>query len=261
MTPGEDRFVLRDRELVELLVDEPELLAVLDAYAATQQQQWERRRRWRSRLSRVAVLAIAVAAVGVPAGAFGDEIGHILGLSNSGSPVASNRFTANQLSALARVGLPQHEVRLLALRAGIAFYAGRRAGGKYCFAVGFAPAHRPRFDALRCQPGTGSDSFPSSEVPLADFSALTARGGRLVVTRLAGFATDAIARVSILDSSEDVIFSTPVSDNVYVANDLPQSSAAVIVGSDQTGKVVYRKAVQTPPVPRPETPGATGMPR
>ena len=33
---GDDRSVLRDPELVDLLADEPELLAILDAYATTQ---------------------------------------------------------------------------------------------------------------------------------------------------------------------------------------------------------------------------------
>jgi hypothetical protein len=38
MSSADNRLVLHDRELVELLSDEPELLAILDAYAATQRQ-------------------------------------------------------------------------------------------------------------------------------------------------------------------------------------------------------------------------------
>lgn len=38
---GDDRIVLRDPELIELLADEPELLAILDAYAVTQAEEWQ----------------------------------------------------------------------------------------------------------------------------------------------------------------------------------------------------------------------------
>jgi hypothetical protein len=55
-----DRVVLRDRELVALLRDEPELLAILDAYAATQRPGWGRRRSRRLVIAAIAaLLAIA----------------------------------------------------------------------------------------------------------------------------------------------------------------------------------------------------------
>ena len=60
---------LRDRELMQMLADEPELLAVADALVETQQERLEtgpRLRRWPSRLpSVVAAAAVAAAAVAV----------------------------------------------------------------------------------------------------------------------------------------------------------------------------------------------------
>lgn len=54
--------VLRDPELVDLFCDEPELLAIADAFAATQSQLLESRRH-RRRIRRIAPLVVVVAAV------------------------------------------------------------------------------------------------------------------------------------------------------------------------------------------------------
>ncbi len=69
---GDDRLVLRDPELVELLAAEPELLAILDAYAATQAEVWQpatpstmRRRAFASGLRAGRVLVAGLAAVAI----------------------------------------------------------------------------------------------------------------------------------------------------------------------------------------------------
>lgn len=62
MTFFDDRVVLHDHELVRLVADEPELLAIVDAYAATQHAAW-RRRRARATVVRRALPAIAAFAV------------------------------------------------------------------------------------------------------------------------------------------------------------------------------------------------------
>jgi hypothetical protein len=92
--------VLRDPELVELLSDEPELLALADAYEATQRRYWNDRgtRRW----FRPAVAVAVVAAIAIPAAAFADQIGNLIGLYNQGKPVPASAFPNPWAAALVR---------------------------------------------------------------------------------------------------------------------------------------------------------------
>lgn len=62
---ADDRLVLHDRELIELLADEPELLAILDAYGATQGRYWRgSARRVPKRVVWVVAAAVALLCVG-----------------------------------------------------------------------------------------------------------------------------------------------------------------------------------------------------
>ena len=73
---ADDRSVLRDRELIELLADEPELLAILDAYATTQAKEsapvmpsvarGRALRRWRTLGAGLAVAAVVFAVALIP---------------------------------------------------------------------------------------------------------------------------------------------------------------------------------------------------
>jgi hypothetical protein len=137
---------------------------------------------------------------------------------------------------------------------GIGFYAAKNTAGNYCFAIGFGSSATPRLDALACQ-GGAIGSFPSASDPVADFSAIraTADGSTSVVT-LAGFAGDDVARVAVLDRDGKTIASTRVKNNVYAADNLPQTEATAIVAYDQAKRVVYRRRLGRPPMPRPATP-------
>ena len=249
---ADDRRVLRDTELVELLANEPELLALIDAYAATQQRHWPHRRIG-TRVLRLGLLAAATAAIAVPAAAFADQIGRLLGLSNSGTPVQSTVFPSRQVSALDRIGFPTGQVRLLAHRAGISFYAARSASGDYCFAVGFSPGATPSIDALDC-PGQGLGQFPSSNDPVADFSRLDDHDGVIYVTNLAGITTDAVVAVSVEAPDGKTIYTAPVDRNVYAAIALPRMPAASIVALGRSGNVLFRRSLEAPPQPQPATP-------
>ena len=252
---ADDRRALRDPEMIELLADEPELLAIVDAYAATQHRYW-RRSRLGTRALRLGLLAAVVAAVGVPTAAFADQIGQLLGLSNSGTPVSTGQIPAHQLSALESVGFPAGSVRLLAHRAGVSFYAAKATSGGYCFAIGLrAQTTPPSIDALACQGGT-IGSFPSASDPVADFSALNATSNVTYVTTLAGFATDNVSRVAVVDASGKLIYSTAVVQNVYAAGDVPQTSATAIIAFDNSSTIIYRKQLAPPPLPRPATPSS-----
>lgn len=249
---ADDRRVLRDTELIELLAGEPELLALVDAYAATQQRNWPHRR-LRGPAVRLGLLAAVIAIIGVPAAAFADQIGQLLGLTNTGTPVQTAAFPPRQLSALERIGFPTGDVRLLANRAGVSFYAAKRVDGNYCFAVGFSAEPTPSIDALDC-PGQTLGSFPSASDPVADFSRLNAHGGDTYVTTLAGFATDSVATIRIEDADGKEIYSAPVEQNVYAEAELPQTPASTIVALDHAGNTVYRKLLNVPSQPQPATP-------
>lgn len=249
---ADDRRALRDPEMIELLAHEPELLAIVDAYAATQHRYW-RRSRLGARAWRLGLLAALVAAIGVPTAAFADQIGQLLGLSNSGTPVPTGQIPSQQLSALESVGFPTGTVRLLAHRASVSFYAAKTPAGSYCFAIGLRAQTTPSIDALACQGGT-IGSFPSATDPVADFSALNAATTTTYVTTLAGFATDKVARVGVVDASGKLIYSTPVKQNVYAANDVPQMALSAIVAFDNSNTIIYRKQLTPPPTPQPATP-------
>lgn len=62
---ADDRVVLRDPELIELLAEEPELLAILDAYAVTQKRYWhERAHHLRKRVVWAVAAALALLCAG-----------------------------------------------------------------------------------------------------------------------------------------------------------------------------------------------------
>jgi hypothetical protein len=250
----DDRRVLRDRELVDLLADEPELLAILDAYASTQRRQ---RIAVRTPVRRLLFLAAALVIVAVPAVAFADQIGQILGLSNPGSPVATGQLPPWQLSALQSVGFPTQGVRLLGDRDGTSFYVSKQPDGNYCFGIGFAPAVSPRIDALAC--GDQLGTFPSANEPIADLSGIsTSPDGSIRVNKLAGFATDAISRIELINSNGDVVEVVPVADNIYAANPANVPVAA-IAAVDQQGKIIYEKKLEQatpPPPPQPSQPSS-----
>lgn len=249
---ADDRRALRDQEMVELLADEPELLAIADAYAATQHRYW-RRNRLGARAWQLGLPAAVAAAIAIPAAAFADQIGQILGLSNSGTPIPTAQIPAPQLSALKSIGFPSGQVRQLAYRAGVSFYAAKTTAGDYCFAIGLRSQGKPSIDALACQGGT-IGSFPSATDPVADFSALNATAAASYVTTLAGFATDTVARVAVVDEHGSVVYSAPVEDNVYAADGLPATPATAIVGFSKANAVVFRKQLAPPPAPEPATP-------
>ncbi|HEX6763585.1 MAG TPA: hypothetical protein VF094_12375 [Gaiellaceae bacterium] len=249
---ADDRRALRDQELVELLAEEPELLAISDAYAATQHRYWFRGR-VRARVWRLGLLAAILLIVGIPSAAFADQIGQLLGLSNSGTPVPIGEISARQLSALESLGFPLGQVRFLAHRADVSFYAAKTGGGSFCFAIGLRQEPTPSIDALACQGGT-IGSFPSPTKPVADFSTVNATTVATYVTTLAGFATDDVARVGVLDASGKVIYSAPVEKNVYAADDVPQTPAVAIVAFNDANTIVYRKELTPPPAPQPATP-------
>jgi hypothetical protein len=245
--------VLHDSELLKLLAGEPELLALADAYEATQRRYWTARttrRRW----TRAAVIAAVVTAIAVPAAAFADQIGSLIGLYNHGTTVPASAFPSPWAAALVRdPAYGNGEVRRVGQEDGITFYAAKSADGHFCVGIGFAAT--PSIDALTC--GAAIDDLMRGNVAVEDFSSIDASGETTAVTRLAGFANAPAVKVAVLDGSGQTLYSTPVVDGLYAATSLPQQPANAIVGLDASGNVVYRRPLISPPAPQPATPHAT----
>jgi hypothetical protein len=242
-------LVLRDSELVELLSDEPELLALADAYEATQRRYWDSRRdrRW----FRPAIAVAVAAAIAIPAAAFADQIGSFIGLYNQGKPVPASAFPNPWAAALVRdPGFGNGEVRQVGQRAGITFYAAKNASGNYCVGVGFAAT--PSIDALTCGPAI--DSLVNGTLDVEDFSSIDSTAGSTSVTRLAGFANTLAVRIAVVGADGSAVYSTPVVNGLYADSAVPQQPAAAIVALDASDTVIYRRPLIPPPAPQPATP-------
>jgi hypothetical protein len=171
---------------------------------------------------RVLVLVV-VAAVAVPAAAFADRLGGVLGLSNQGSPVATDSLSLMRATKLAEavneLGVPT-TMQLLGTRGGISFYVARRADGDYCFAI--------ESDAGK---GVGCDftgAFPSPSRPVMFFPPFR---------RFAGFAADGVASVAGLDADGRIVGSAPVVDNIFAAGAQTQAIVSLEALDAQGGPV------------------------
>ena len=200
---------------------------------------------------RLALALLAAAAIAVPAVALAGPIGQLLGISNPGTVVSSNALPGYELSALQTIGFPAQGMKLLGEREATRFYVATDANGARCFAIGASA--RTSIDALSC--GAALGSFPSSANPIADFSTIDATAGQpLFLTGVAGFATDNVAQVAIVDPTGRTIVSVPVSDNLYADANPPHTAAAAIVALDAKGSILFQKPLSAPAQPQPLTP-------
>ena len=189
---------------------------------------------------RVLAAALAATAIGVPAAAFANDIGGLLGFSTQGQPFAAGdtpfaRVTALN-AALHDLGFPS-TMELIARREGVSFYAARRSDGTFCFAVDSGGTRQ----GVGCDNGSPAGAaFPSPQRPIIDLSRFS--GGR----RLVGFAADGVASVALIDASGATIASAPVVDNVY-ADLSPPAGAAGVTALDANGTVVYRRTFDEAP--------------
>lgn len=172
------------------------------------------------------VLALALtAAVALPAAAFAGKLGDLLGLSNQGTPVATNSLDLSKDTglneAMQQLAFPS-AMHLLGKKNGVSFYAARRADGDYCFAIESTVAR-----------GVGCDlngTFPSPAQPLMVFPPLI---------QFAGYAADGVATVTGIDASGKTVISAPVSQNLFAsATPGPFPSVVAIEALDTHGDVV-----------------------
>jgi hypothetical protein len=198
---------------------------------------------------RMAIAVALAAAVAVPATAFADQLGDLLGISNGGTPVPMSSVLPGEtkLDAAMQELKVSGPMQSLGTLNGIAFYATRNADGHFCFAM-------VRVDG---QFGKGfgcdlnDDDFPSAKVQALTFPEFI---------RLQGLAADGVATVQALDENGNVLDSTPVENNLFVSTtDVPAGAAVAIRTLDADGNVTATEQLSKAAQPG-NKPATTGQP-
>ncbi len=197
---------------------------------------------------RLVAVGVVVAALAIPTLAVSGVLGSLFGFSNHGTPVSQDdllNVTGFNLSGVASGSLVQ-----LASRDGVGIYAAKTATGNLCYFTGPADQADLRTDGVGggCMNAAASARFPSPAQPVVDISTFVARPPDAIahasVMRLAGVAADGITSVEVLALTDcHVVAAAPVTDNVYVADNLPSVPAAVIVARDANSNAVWHESV------------------
>ncbi len=171
----------------------------------------------------------------------------ITDFGDRGQTIDSSHVPLADMSSLRSSGFGE-EVRKIGERAGVAFYVSRSDSGRLCVATGSGSGATPRLNHfVGCQ-NSHPAAFPSAKQPVLDFSPVKTPNPREVVyvTRLVGFATDGVERISVRNEDRAVL-SVEVVGNVYATDWLDQPvQGTEIVASDGNGVVVYRKRLLLP---------------
>lgn len=189
---------------------------------------------------RLAVV-VGLCALALPLAAFGGMFDSIIGFSNNGVPANTSTFDLRLATALSNVGA--HEVRLLARRDGLVFYAARSHAGALCLFDGTSDQPAPDFNEMWCLNQEVVGHFPSALNPVLDYSWLPRSAGGSgdpAVAQLKGFAADGVSVVQLIAADGSVIASAAVEGNVYASQSLPSGTTGMsIVARDHDGRTVW----------------------
>jgi hypothetical protein len=149
------------------------------------------------------------------------------------SPGVAVKLSAEHQARLRRTGYQDKQVSLLRT-AGDRSYYRLEDTDRTCYGSGPA-SERGKLGVLVCP----SQSFPSAEMPLLDFSVLeaTRANAQPRLVRVEGIAADGVADVVLLDSDGGEVGRQPVSGNVYRFDSVP-ASARVVAAEDSDGDTV-----------------------
>jgi hypothetical protein len=182
----------------------------------------------------------AVAAIAVPAAAFGSQIGGLVGLGGDGTTVSTRDVPESSQPVLgagmASLSWPATS-QLLGTRGDTSFYASTRADGALCLAIDVD--HGGPGSLITCLPPDVAANAPVMGEPFAEDGT--------VLHRIAGFAADGVARVATVAADGSEIASAPVVDGLYLATDTPDVPAVAVVAYDSSGNAVYRHTLGAPP--------------
>ena len=199
----------------------------------------ERIRATRGGRPRWAIAVFAAAVAGIVAASALAVSGRLRGLFD-GTPIPPADLAPADRFVLSSSGAEGARVELIASREERSFYVIHRRNGGACFASGEA-GRSLRLGTTMCpKPGT-SFGFPSATVPILDQSSLSleATSSTSRIERLAGFAADPVARVSVIGPDGSVSFSAPVVDNVYISN-VPSLPVRALAAYDDSGRELFR---------------------
>ena len=183
------------------------------------------------RVRRLAVAAVVMAAIAVPAVAFGSRLAGVLGISNEGSTVPATSVLPgqSQLDQALQDMQVGSTMQYLGALDGVKFYAQRNADGKFCFAIDHYTEQYEK--GVLCD--LNADNFPSADVQAITFP----RG-------LQGIAADGVATVELLDANGNVLDSTPVTNNLFVSEKrFEEGQAAYLVTLNAAGNVLSKQAL------------------
>ena len=199
----------------------------------------------RSRRSAGLVIAAAIA-LALPVAAFSGLFDSLFGFSNNGSHVDPAQFDLRLATALSQIGADQ-DVRLLATRNGLAFYAAKSRDGSLCLFDGQAGQPAPDFNELWCLSRSIAGHFPSPANPVLDYSWLPVTlggAGDSQIAQLKGFAADGVASVELIASDGTIVAAAAVEGNVYASTPLPPTtSGATIIALDSHANAVWTESL------------------
>jgi len=191
----------------------------------------------------VGVLAVAaVATLVLVLGANADGSRHQqaqtpLGIvsARSGADVALLPRDTSALDRFAGSGYALHDVSLLGVRNGRAYYRIENSNGAACYAVGDVGDKEHLLGQILCAP-----DFPSAARPLLDFTVI--HGGASAaqdrVWRSEGIAADAVRSVAFQTPDGRIVGRTPVVGNIYSVAPPPKGHVTRLVAKDASGATV-----------------------
>lgn len=189
---------------------------------------------------RFAALAIAVFAVGAfagvasltPAAPPDPALSHV---SNIGVPIAPPTTDEPALTRANQAGQAKGPQFVLGTRGDRAFYRIENGDGSDCFAVGPVAPAGYRFGQIQC------GEFPSADRPVLAFVMVQgdASAAPPQVTRAEGVAVDAVTTVAFADPSGSYVARTPVQDNLFRFETIPEAQFSALDGLDAAGNIVY----------------------
>lgn len=202
--------------------------------------------------------AVGVAALALPTLAYSGVLGSLFRLSNHRSSVTQGGLS--RVSGFDLSGATHRSLVQLAARDGIGIYAAKTLSGDQCYFVGPAQQSKLKTEGLGggCRSASASKAFPSPAQPVVDTSlfALAPGAPGPSVQRLAGVAADGVASIQLLALTDcHVVATAPVTNNVYLADNLPMIPEAQIVARDASGNAVWNEAVTPPQRPNANTCG------
>jgi hypothetical protein len=196
----------------------------------------------------LALTVVVALALAVPALAFSGVLDSLFGFSNHGTPVGQDDLSS--VSGFHLSGATSGSFVQLAAHDGVGFYAAKTATGNLCYFIGPMNRSDLKTEGIGggCMNAAASAKFPSLAQPVVDMSTFQAPPPDAIahagVQRLAGVAADGVKSVEVLALADcHIVATAPVIDNVYVADNLPATAAAVIVARDASGNAVWHESV------------------